>query len=604
VFHFSVKSVKYPFYLFGVILFSKIGYVVIESYYNFHVLSVTTDPSLTKDALEELNRNGHRISAVGITLLLIPFLYLIVKKLPQIKMLIMLCILSVTTYLLSYEALNTIVDKIVETNKDKRHDAYYVDILKYGILNNIFVYDSFVDSNRTKENNFTVDDKILLTNIFLLLYADKKVIDKLKERGKDAVVDLYIQRNLQEDYDKKYMQYVDASKEIEKNWNSFNQNRKKLKYDLSELKDENYIRESYNKMTKNLSNNYKKYEEVWGKVGECIREETRMWKISEIQKELKKYFMFQRYKNAQDRYKDEMNKRFGHFIEPIRWKDKNNNVTQEKIITVIKEDIIEKSRAKVGKLPRGLKFKEFIYHDETKRKVRKELKKQDILIPYDFDYSYKQFRRYFNIMASKKHNESFSKFYEELKKEIGSNDLKLSMVWKEYIYSDFIKKQIEKKLKLEKPEDLKNILKSLYSKDLGNFKRFVYLPPIKEKIEEQRYSKNDFHDGNKAEQDGDDAIKLLYIPPFALAVSIIALLLNILTVLSMILMLFTKYSSLKIRSIQFLSMLLLIILPFIFGSNTFINNEIISQIESESIQSYLKFLEWINFYEKINYPLH
>jgi len=40
----------------------------------------------------------------------------------------------------TYNLLNYAIDSIVESNKEKRHDAYYVNIFKYGILNNIFAY--------------------------------------------------------------------------------------------------------------------------------------------------------------------------------------------------------------------------------------------------------------------------------------------------------------------------------------------------------------------------------------------------------------------------------------------------------------------------------
>src|SRR5690606_35894174 len=141
-----------------------------------HVLYTTTSAELSKETIEELNINGHRISAIGITLLLLPFLYFIVKRLQKIKMILALFVLSVLTYTLSYQSLNIIVEKIVDINKEHRHDAYYVNIFKYGILNNIFAYDSFIQNQKIQNDTLDVNDRILLTNTFLLLYADKELI--------------------------------------------------------------------------------------------------------------------------------------------------------------------------------------------------------------------------------------------------------------------------------------------------------------------------------------------------------------------------------------------------------------------------------------------
>jgi len=601
--HINAQKLKYPLYLFLAILFAKLGYIVIESYYNYHVLTVTTDPSLTRESIEELNRNGHRISAAGITLLLIPHLYRSVKQFSQKVMLITLFVLSLLTYFLSYQSLNYIVDEIVEINKEKRHDAYYIDIFKYGVLNNIFTYDSFVDSKKIKENNIDVDDKILLTNTFLLLQADETVITKLKERGKSVVADLYIRKYLQDDYNKKFNEFNISSSEISKQWNLFNDKRNQLNEELKSLEDESFIKSSYTEMKNDLTDSYAKYLRAWQKVGSRIREETFMPKVSEMKKKLNNYFFLQHYPQAKEKYKEEMNAHFGHYIEPSRWKDEENHVTHVQIIKVIKEEIRKKAKHKIGNLPSGLSVKEFMYHDITKKRVAQALKKKDILIPYDFDYSYNEFHRYFDIMTSKKRNNAYETFYNKLEKEIGKNDLKLSMGWKEYIYSAYIQGKIKEKIKLDTQDDLDQVSLALLSKDLANFKKMIYLPPIMEKVNSKMYAKNEFKDGGKATQDGDDAIKLLYIPPFALAVSIVALLLNIITVLEMILSSFGKLSTIKIHSIKIGFIIIIILTPFMFSNQKF-DRGLLKEAKQTHLSSYITFLHWISFYEKLNYSLH
>jgi len=595
------SKLKYPLYLFLFILIAKVGYVVVESYYNYHVLTVTTSPSLSKEAVEELNLNGHRISALGITLLLIPFLYLLVKKLKTKKMISYLIGLSIFTYLLSFQTLNIIVDEIVETNKEKRHDAYYVNIFKYGILNNIFTYNSFIDNSKIINNNIDVNDRILLTNSFLLLYADKKLIAKLKERGKDKVADLYIDRELKDDYTMKFKAFKEASTNISELWNKLNENRKKLKNQLSKL-EENEMKKSYSKLVSNLKLNYTKYKTGWQKITNILEKETAPYKIRATQRDLNKYFRYQKYTKAQKQYKISMNNKFGHYIEPTRWKDSNNRVTKEQIELVITQEIMKTATKELGNMPQGLSALEFMYNDDTRLAVMKKLKENDILIPYEFNYSYKQYKKYFEIMANKTRKKAYNLFYTTLEKELGQNDLTLDMTWNKFIYSNYIKNRIKLKLNTTNKEDLNNMLLALKSKDLANFRKIIYLPKIKDKVNQMMYKKDDFFDGNIAELKGDDAIKLLYIPPFALSVSIIALLLNLFTVFTMLLAItpIPKKISLWLK-ISFI--IIIISLPIISSYNK-LENKLIKQSSTDKTKTYLNFLNWISYYEKLNSNFH
>jgi len=595
----SLKNLKYPLYLFLLILFAKVGYVIVESFYNFHVLSITTSAELSREIIEELNINGHKISAIGITLLLLPFLYLLVKRLDRVKMIALLSMLTFSTYFVAYESLNILIEKIVQTNKEKRHDAYYVNIFKYGILNNIFAYDSFIENKKIQNNTLDVNDRILLTNSFLLLHADKDLIDKLKQRGKERVADLYIQIELQDDYNTQFTNFKKASDEIGTLWNSFNNNRKNINEKLKQLHDEETIKNNYKEFTDSLKNSYTQYQNGWNQINLTIREETKIYKIQKIQTELTKYFRYQSYKKAQLQYKESMYKNFGHYIEPKRWKDKNNNLTFDSIKNVITQEVISKAKDKMNNLPKGLSVKDFMYHDNTKVVVNKEFKEKDILIPYDFDYSYNQFKKYFQVMSSKKQNNAFDTFYKNLENKIGKNDLKLSMNYKEFIYSEFIKNKISSKIG---SNNIDAILKTLESKDLTNFKTLVYLPTVIEKVNEMMYTEEDFQDGGKAVSHGDKAIKLLYIPPFALAISILALLLNIVTVFGLLLS--TTLLPSKIQfTIKTTLLVIIIILPLTAEHKAF-NNTMIQQFTTQETKLYLNFLSWISYYEKVNSSVH
>jgi len=131
----------------------------------------------------------------------------------------------------------------------------------------------------------------------------------------------------------------------------------------------------------------------------------------------------------------------------------------------------------------------------------------------------------------------------------------------------------------------------------------VYLPKIKKDINKKIYKKKDFEDGGIAAQKGDDAIKLLYVPPFALAVSIIALLLNIITVFSMWLLLTHIIPKKGIFVAKTMLIVFLGIAPLISQQEAF-GNKLLEKVNVSEVGAYLKFLTWISFYEKLNAKIH
>lgn len=598
----NTNYLKYPFYLFMAILIAKFGYILVESFYNYHVLVTTTSAELSQEAIEALNKNGHRISSVGITLLLVPFFYLLVKKRAEKTIYIFLTVVSIITYLLTYNMLNKAVDYIVESHKEKRHDAYYVNIFKYGILNNIFAYDSFIDSKKVENKTIDVNDRILLTNSFLLLHADEKLIDKLKERGKEAVADIYISRHKKEDYQKNFKAFEDATKQINTLWIEFNNSRNKLYSELKKYEDEKIIKKAHNDLVSSVKTKYYDYVKLWKDVDKKIEKETTQARLESIGKDLSKYFRYQKYNSAQKQYKEKMNKEFGHYIEPNRWKNSNNDLTYESIKKVITEEILSKAKQQSPNIPKGLNAKQFFNNLEVKIQVSKKLKKEGIKIPVEFDYSYSQFKKYFIIAMTHESNKAPKVFYKKLADKIGKNDLKLDMDEKDFLNSNYIKEQVKQKLNTNNKKDIENIIKAIQSKDLGNFKRFVYLPRVIDEINEMMYKPKDFLDGGKAAQFGDDAIKLLYIPPFALAVSMIALLLNFVTVVGMGLQ-YIKTPNVAVNLIKVLLFLVIVFTPVVSKFNG-LENDLIGEVSTPEIQTYLNFLNWVSYYESMNSKWH
>jgi hypothetical protein len=596
------RSLKYPLYLFVLILVAKIGYIIVESFYNYHVLTVTTAPDLTKEVLEELNQNGHMISAMGITLLLLPFLYLLVKRVHRFIMPVLLALLIFITFNMTYEGLNVLINKVVEINKEKRHDAYYINTFKYGVLNHVFSYDSFLDHKKVLDGTLDVNDRILLTNTFLLLSADEHLLEKLKDRGQGKIAQYYMDQNLQDDYEERFSAFKDGSKKIKELWEKFNVHRDHLDQEFKKNSDASEVKKAYQEFKDGLIQKFKEYQEGVTKVILKIREETLPPKIQKIHGDLKRYFAYQTYSRAQTLYKENMQEKFGYYIEPDRWKDSNGDLTTESITAVIEEEIKKKAFGEMAHLPLGLNFKNFLHHDQVKLRISKQLKEKGLLIAYDFNYSYKEFKQSYDAMLTQKYNEGCEKFYKGVEKEIGANDLKLDMGWDQFMDSNYIRRKIKASLKDARKSRIDHVIAAYKTKDLGNFKPMVYLQEVKERVNSKMYSKEDFKRDSEAAQYGDDAIRLLYIPPFALSVSIIALLLNIITVAGMLLNL-TTLSKLKQMMLKGALYAMIIALPLFSRYDSF-NNELIKASLGDTEKIYLKFLGWISYYEIMNSSLH
>jgi len=459
---FKTNYLKYPIYLFLAIFIAKFGYVVVESAYNYYVLITTTSPNLDKTIMEELNENGHLISSMGITLLFVPFFYLAVKKYNDSVVYTFLIITTFLTFIATYQLLNYTIDKIVESNKEKRYDAYYVNIFKYGILNNIFAYNSFIDSNKVANNSLDVNDRILLTNSFLLLYADKELIAKLKERGKNAVADVYISQYDKVNYDKSFQEFKQLATKVQEIWGSFNNARGSLDKNLKRLESEKTIKKHHQTMINTLKEKYKEYSNGAKNLQNEIAKATTQSKLNALKVDLDKYFEYEGYEEARQKYRVKMESKFGHFITPFSWLD-NGYLTTKSIKKRITIEMQNEAKKRT-KLPQNMSAKKFFKNMTVKNEVAKELKRDGILIPRNFDYSYRQFKKYYNIMSIKRYNEAPKKFYRKLYAKIGKNDLKLSDSWNRFMRSKFIYSKISQAMPNTSKKDIQILLRLLNQK--------------------------------------------------------------------------------------------------------------------------------------------
>lgn len=380
-------------------------------------------------------------------------------------------------------------------------------------------------------------------------------------------------------------------------WNEFSDAKNKLLTEKNKVVKMDSM-QAYNELKEKLKNSYKGYIDIWKNIDEKTSKEN----IDNVYTKLSKYFKYKGNSKAEKEYEKEMINYFGKYIEPNSWLF-NGELTRDSIRKCITKEILKKADNNLENIPNGLTAENFFNNPYIKLNLAKELKSKGILITKDFDYSYNEFKYFYDKSTSLAFQDVIKKFYEELENKIGNNDLKLDFTWHDFVHSEYLKNQIKSKLTSSEKFDLNVFLNVIESKDLNNFKEYIYMPQTIKEVEKIMFSREQFKTDEKAMKYGDDAIRLLYVPPFALAVSILALLLNIITVVGMILEYLNKFTSKKILFIKSFLIVFIVSLPFIVGYNGF-DNPLIQNINNEDISTYLNFLNWIGFYENFNSALH
>lgn len=598
------SRLKYPLVIFLALLAAKLVYIIVESYYHHHILMMVSDSSASRAEIEQLNEYGHRIASAGLTLLIFPLLFQILKALRSAIKYPLLGLMLLLSYLTINAALNQTVDKIVESQADKRYQAYYVQLFKYGVLNNIFKYDSFLNNERVNTQNLTLDDRIVVANTFILTFADAKLVDRLNNRGLDRVSDIYLAMDSSQQYSLYFEKFKALSHKMSSFWNKYTGSRTSLSHQISKIQSESYRKNSYYTMQNSLKSNYKEYRLAVDEVKKKISINTRLDKLKKHEEKLKKFFRYQKHKKAQSEYKEYMLNLFGREISPEAWCE-DTCPSLRKISKVITSELHRKFDQESQGLAINLTAREFIHHPVIKAKIAKELKSKGVLIPRNFSYRYDDFKVYYDAAISRKKAELINDFIYKARKQSGNNELKLNDSWNDFVRSQYVVEEIKGAMPFTDKEAIKRIQHLLLTRELGQFKDKVYIPSIKNKVDSFLFSPEEFESSKAAIIKGNEAIKLLYIPPFALALSMAALILNILTLGGMIIMLL-PLKTVIMRWVLILGIFTIIIVaPTLDGGYKFENKIIDLAVENnEALGHYVSALSWLHYYQEINYIIH
>jgi len=588
---------KYGIFFLSIIIFSKILYLALEIYYNGHLIDTVTGTNVTINAMEKLEELGHNISALGFSLLLLPFMYLVIKKFTTNRFKVVLlnfsvfCIVFFSFKIILTETMDYIVDK----NSDKRFSSYYISIFKYGMLNNTMGYESFIPRDRI--GNMSIEDKVIISNIFLLNYLDETLIDKLLNEGVNNIVDTIIKKY---DFDRYLSEKTNIENKLIELINSYNQYVEasmEIKMRLKKYDNEDRLLVEYQDFQNKLHTQYSEYKINSDNVmRKAILSDRQM---NNYYNDLKKYFRYKGYSKAEKEYQNNMNKNFGHYIEPSKWCQNNICPSKYAIQRTVRSEVYNGFIKESDGIPPALDERSFFTNKKVRKQVINTLQKKGLLVNDSFNYSYISFKKAYQ---EKLLNEKKSALA-TLSKKYGVN-LKYGLTFKQFVnlYYPEIKKSFGEKYS-------SNIIEMFINKETTNFYETIYKPKYKEKIlKDYLLKKEDFGKKENFEK-GDNAIKMLYISPFAINISLLSALLNFISVVTLLLFLMfrieNKYLQNTIKSL----LLILTILYPIYSSNSqnilekykVLNNSKINSENNLFLSNYKYLLKWVITVEKLCY---
>ena len=258
------------------------------------------------------------------------------------------------------------------------------------MLNKEIGYSSFIPKDRLE--NISIEDKVMISNIFLLLEADKNVIKKILD-NKDLTVKSVLSNEENSKFKNNYKEAeFSFNKKLEDFHNKYNDyltNSQKIDSEISIKDNEKELNRLYSNFQAKLQTQYKRYEENSNNLKKSLFPDDQT--IDKHYKSLENYFKNQRYNRAKEEYNNTIRKEFGRYIEPKVFCEANICPSKNRIREVIKDEATNKFKNAYGDMNRSLSYIEFLKHPKIKNSVISELNKDGLHVTDDFNYSRKAF---------------------------------------------------------------------------------------------------------------------------------------------------------------------------------------------------------------------
>ena len=608
------KEFKFSTIFILVLILLKLTYLYFEIDYNGSLIDLSTKYDITEKELKDLEKYGHTLTSIGLTLLIIPFLYLVITNITKYKIIIVsfLTVTSIIIYIGIFQGLTTLIDHIVKENRDKRFSSYYATNLKYKMLNKEMGYSSFIPKERLE--NLSLEDRVIISNLFLLLIHDETLVDRIFDK-KNEITESYLLNEKNEKMESSYKEaenkFNNKVKDINKAFDKYVEETKKVNTIIKNIDvKKSDIKKDYEDLKMNMfPKAYKQYTDQVNSFYKKVDLEVSPEKVNVHYNDLLKYFKNQKYSKAKKSYDKAMIKNFGYVIDPNAWCKDGYCPNKSKIIEVIKAEAFKKWD-KESIYPIDLTQRDFFLHKETKRKIVNEInQKFGFDLKYDFNYSFDSFEKAYLRKIEKEQKNVHNKFENALDSNFGK-DIKVGLSYKEFIQTwkpEIIKEYGEKYGEI--------LFKMIENKNTEGFYSEFYEPYFNEHHASKFIiSKEDLTNNKEYEEKGDASIKSMYVIPFAISMSLIASVLNIIDVIGFIILLLTRVIKLEALYNKFVEPILKICLylfvfiyPYYIGktNNVLKDYKILNKKhESDIINAYTEFLNWILVVEGFSYKLY
>ena len=608
------KEFKFSTIFILVLILLKLTYLYFEIDYNGSLINLSTKYDIAEKELKDLEKYGHTLSSIGLTLLFLSFLYFFINIFTKNKIIIFLflAVTSAIIYLSIFQGLTALIEHIVKENRDKRFSSYYATNLKYKMLNKEMGYSSFIPKDRL--GNLSLEDKVIISNLFLLLMHDETLVDRIFDKKNELTESFLLEQKnekMESSYKEAENKFNNKVKKINEAFDKYVEETKKVNTIIKNIDvKKSDIKKDYEDLKMNMfPKAYKQYTDQVNSFYKKVDLEVSPEKVNVHYNDLLKYFKNQKYSKAKKSYDKAMIKNFGYVIDPNAWCKDGYCPNKSKIIEVIKAEAFKKWD-KESIYPIDLTQRDFFLHKETKRKIVNEInQKFGFDLKYDFNYSFDSFEKAYLRKIEKEQKNVHNKFENALDSNFGK-DIKVGLSYKEFIQTwkpEIINEYGEKYGEI--------LFKMIENKNTEGFYSEFYEPYFNEHHASKFIiSKEDLTNNKEYEEKGDASIKSMYVIPFAISMSLIASVLNIIDVIGFIILLLTRVIKLEALYNKFVEPILKICLylfvfiyPYYIGktNNVLKDYKILNKKhESDIINAYTEFLNWILVVEGFSYKLY
>ena len=495
----EIRIFGFSIYFLLFLIAAKIVYILVEMIYNSIVVDGNSTLGLSIEELQNIEHLGLLVSTTGFILLILPLIYKFSHyfTLGDVRNAFLRAIFIVTSsffiFLFVYNSLQSLTNYIIDRSKDERYNAYYLTMLKDGMLNNILSYTSFIVNEHEGEKThvYSVEDKIVGLNLYLLLHIDDQIINKMVDKGIDNIYRFRLKEFIESDYALKEAKIINLGSRVRYFWHKYNLLKEEANEETSHLKDPEITEQKFHAL------------------------------MQELQLEYEVFKMDQE-----------------HFKNRVQI-SLNPTTDDTAVLQKQWESIHGTADFNIAS------FEDYLRDEAIKIKIATVAQKQfNIRLGYEFNGTLESFTPYYHNSIDLLSQEIIYRKVEKKLGRYGLRDVSLDYDWDAFVTQPFIMELLKKRIDDDALRE--KVLSIIKDQNMHQFFDEIYLPEVEKLLKKSIYiSKESFRNDPASQQIGDDALRLLYIPPLAIFFSSVFGVLNMIVLIAYVLLLFWWYYSIK-----------------------------------------------------------